>query len=39
VQFAFRATQKAGPVSVERRVTDVTINTPVDPALFKRPAS
>jgi outer membrane lipoprotein-sorting protein len=39
VQFAFRATQKVGPVSVERRVTDVKINTPIDPALFKRPAS
>ncbi|MCU1384341.1 MAG: Peptidase inactive domain protein [Acidobacteria bacterium] len=39
IQFAFRATQKVGAVSVERRVTAVTINTPLDPALFKRPAS
>jgi zinc protease len=39
IQFAFRATQKVGPVSVERRVTDVKINAPIDPALFKRPAS
>lgn len=39
IQFAFRATQKAGPMSVERRVTDVKINTPIDPALFTRPAS
>jgi zinc protease len=39
IQFAFRATQKVGPLSVERRVTDVKINAPLDPALFKRPAS
>jgi zinc protease len=39
IQFAFRATQKVGPVSVERRVTDVKINAPIDPALFKRPGS
>ena len=38
IQFAFRATQKVGPMSVERRVTDVRINAPLDPALFKRPA-
>jgi outer membrane lipoprotein-sorting protein len=39
IQFAFRATQKIAAASVERRVTDVKINTPVDPALFKRPSS
>jgi len=39
VQFAFQATQKVGPLSVERKVTDVKFNTPIDPALFKRPAS
>ena len=39
IQFAFRATQKVGPLSVERRVTDVKINAPLDPALFKRPGS
>jgi outer membrane lipoprotein-sorting protein len=39
IQFAYRATQKVGPLSVERRVTDVKLNAPVDPALFKRPAS
>jgi hypothetical protein len=39
VQFAFHATQKVGAMSVERRVTDVKINTPVDIALFTRPAS
>ena len=35
----FAPTQKVGPLSVERRVTDVKINAPIDPALFKRPAS
>jgi zinc protease len=39
IQFAFHATQKVGPLSVERTVTDVKINAPIDPALFKRPAS
>ena len=39
IQFAFEATQKVGPLSVERKVTDVKINPPIDPALFKRPAS
>jgi hypothetical protein len=39
IQVAFRATQKVGPRSVERRVTDVKLNTPLDAALFKRPAS
>ena len=39
IQFAFQATQKVGPLSVERRVSEVKINPPIDPALFKRPAS
>ena len=39
VQFAFQATQKVGPLSVERRIIDVKINTAIDPTLFKRPAS
>ena len=39
IQFAFEATQKVGPLSVERKVTEVKINPPLDPALFKRPAS
>ena len=39
IQFAFQATQKVGPLSVERKVTDVKINAAIDPALFKRPAS
>jgi zinc protease len=39
VQIAFRATQKVGQLSVERKVIDVKLNTPLDAALFKRPAS
>jgi len=39
VQIAFRATQKVGPLSVERRVIDVKLNAPIDATLFKRPAS
>ena len=39
VQIAFQATRQVGGRSVERRVTDVKINAPVDPTLFKRPAS
>jgi len=39
IQIAFQAARKVGTLSVERRVTDVKINSPIDPALFKRPAS
>jgi hypothetical protein len=39
VQIAYKATRKVGDRSVERTVTDVKINAPVDPALFKRPAA
>jgi hypothetical protein len=39
IQIAFRASRKSGPLVVERRVTEVKINTPVEPALFTRPAS
>jgi zinc protease len=39
VQIPFTASRKAGPVTIERKVTDVQFNTPIDPALFKRPAS
>jgi hypothetical protein len=35
----FRATQTVGPLSVERRTTDLKLNAPLDAALFKRPAS
>ena len=39
IQFAFHATQRVGSMSVDRRVTDVKLNSTLDPALFKRPAS
>jgi hypothetical protein len=39
IQMAFRATQKVGPLSVERRITDLKLNPPLDAALFKRPVS
>jgi hypothetical protein len=39
VQVAYKATRKVGDRSVERTVTDVKINEPVEPALFKRPGS
>ena len=39
VQIAYKATRKVGSMAVQRTVTDVKINPPLDPALFKRPAS
>jgi zinc protease len=39
VQIAFQASRTSGPVAITRRVTAITINTPIDPSLFKRPAS
>jgi zinc protease len=39
IQIAFRASRKSGPLAVERRVTEVKINTTVEPALFSRPSS
>jgi len=39
VQIAFRAQRKVGDALVERRVTNVKINPPIEPAFFKRPAS
>jgi zinc protease len=39
IQIPFQAVRKVGTMSVERRATDVKVNAPVDPALFKRPAS
>jgi hypothetical protein len=39
IQIAFRASRKSGPLVVERRVTEVKINTPIEPALFTRPAA
>jgi len=39
LQVAFKAVRKVGALSVERRVTDIKVNPPVEPSLFKRPAS
>jgi len=39
IQIAFQAVRKVGSLSVERRVTDLKVNAPIDAALFKRPAS
>jgi predicted Zn-dependent peptidase len=39
IQIAFQAVRKVGTLSVERRALVVKINAPIDPSLFKRPAS
>ena len=39
VQFAFHAQRTAGELKVERRVRSITVNPPIDPSVFKRPAS
>jgi hypothetical protein len=39
IQIAFQAVRRVGTLSVERRALDVKINAPIDPSLFKRPAS
>ena len=39
VQIAFHALRKVGALAVDRRVTDVKINAPLEPGLFTRPAS
>jgi hypothetical protein len=39
VQIAYKARRTIGDRSVERTVSDVKINQPIEPALFKRPAS
>jgi len=39
VQIAFKATRTVGDRSVQRTVTEVQINPPVDAAVFKRPAA
>jgi hypothetical protein len=39
VQIAYTATRQVGDRAVQRTVTDVKINSPVEPTLFKRPAS
>ena len=38
VQIAFHATRRNGDQILERRITDIKINAPIDPALFKRPS-
>jgi hypothetical protein len=38
VQIAFQASRRSGPQTIARRITDITINAPIDPALFKRPS-
>jgi len=38
VQFAFSGARKNGAQSIERRITDLRLNVPVDAALFKRPS-
>jgi hypothetical protein len=39
VQIPYHATRRTGAFVVDRRVTSLTINQPIDPALFTRPAS
>jgi zinc protease len=39
IQVAFTASRKVGPQIVERRASSIKINPPIDPTLFKRPAS
>jgi zinc protease len=38
VQFAFSGARKSGTQAIERRITDLKVNAPIDPALFKRPS-
>jgi hypothetical protein len=38
VQFAFSGARRNGAQSIERRITELKLNVPVDPALFKRPS-
>lgn len=38
VQFAFVGARRNGAQSIERRITDLKLNVPIDPALFKRPS-
>jgi zinc protease len=38
VQFAFTGARKSGAQSIERRVTDLKLNVPIDASLFKRPS-
>ena len=38
VQIAFHGVRRNGSQTLERRISDIKINTPLDPALFKRPS-
>jgi len=38
VQISFHATRRTGNQTLERHITEIRINAPVDPALFKRPS-
>jgi outer membrane lipoprotein-sorting protein len=38
VQIAFHGVRRNGGQTLERRITDIHINVPIDPALFKRPS-
>jgi hypothetical protein len=39
IQLSFQSVRTVGALSGERRAVDVQVNKPIDPALFKRPAS
>lgn len=38
VQIAFHGVRRTGDQTLERRITEIKINAPIDPALFKRPS-
>ena len=38
VQFAFVGARRSGSQSIERRITDLKLNVPLEPALFKKPS-
>jgi zinc protease len=38
VQIAFKASRRSGQQAIARTITDIRINGPIDPALFKRPS-
>ncbi len=38
VEIAFHGVRRSGSQTLERRITGIDINTPIDPALFQRPS-
>jgi zinc protease len=38
VQIAFKASRRSGQQAIARTITDIKINSPIDPAVFKRPS-